>query len=199
MTVGAAARGPHVIDRLVAIVADRAITLSDVRAAIELGLVPQADVAAGDASVVRRLVDRALVAIEVERYGPGAPDEALVSQRVQEMEQALGAAGFAAAMARAGLDGPRLRALVREDLSIERYLGDRFGAAAEPTDDEVAQYARAGESERAQPGRVPPAGLEGEARAALTALRRQKLIDEWIESLRRRARITVMWPPAAGR
>jgi hypothetical protein len=187
--------GTEVIDRVVAMIGDRAITASDLRAAIDLGLVTRPTGPDADAVALRTLIDRTLVEQEVARYGPGAPDESLVRQRLAQIEERLGPGGLTAVMARSGLDEPRLRAIVRADIEIERYLADRFGAAAQPTDDEVLQYYREHQEEFERDGQVVAfAEAEASARAALSERRRQRLIDDWIEGLRRREAIRLVSP-----
>ena len=62
-----------VIDRVMAVVNQQPILLSDVNAAILFQLVPRAE--AGDplASTLDRLIERALILEEVERYQPPEP------------------------------------------------------------------------------------------------------------------------------
>lgn len=183
------------IDRVVATVGDRAITQSDLRAAVDLGLVARPDGPDGDAAALQALIDRTLVEQEVARYGPGTPDERLVEQRLEAIEARLGRDGLTAVMARSGLDEPRLRAIVRGEIEIERYLADRFGAAAQPTDDEVRQYYRDHQEEFTRDGQVVPfEEAEALARATLSERRRRRLIDGWVEGLRRRAAIRRLWP-----
>jgi hypothetical protein len=186
----------EVIDRLIAIVGNRGITLSDLRAVTELGFLDRA--VGSDTDAVRALVDRVLMLQEVERYGAGAPEEATVAKRLSEIEARLGPDGLATLMARAGVDRPRLQAIVREDLELSRYLTDRFGQAAQPTDDEVERYYREHPEEFSREGKVLPfAEAESAARAALTGRRRAKLVDQWIEGLRRRADVRIFWPDEA--
>jgi len=72
------------IDRVLAVAAGELIMLSDVTAARDLGLVP-APAATGDpiASVLARLVDRALILAEVDRYAPPEPGADAVDREVQ--------------------------------------------------------------------------------------------------------------------
>ena len=183
----------EVIDRVVATVGSRTITLSDVRAAVSLGLVAGAPAAdpAGQA-VVNAVVDRELVALEVERYGSGGTPEAAVDDRIAAISDRLGEGELARVMARAGLDPPRLRALVREQLQIERYLAERFGPAAQPTDDEVRRYFLERSAEFVRNG-APMSfeAAEPAAREALAAQRRQQLTADWIAGLRRRATVVI--------
>lgn len=186
----------EIIDRVVATLASRAITLSDVRAAVSLGLVPGPATAEPSLATVEAVVDRELVLLEVERFGPGAPDESAVDQRVSEITNRLGESELEMVMARAGLDVPRLRALVREQLQIERYLADRFGAAAQPTDEEVRAYFRDHAERFVKDGSVMSFDEAAPlARAALSDARRRELIDSWIAGLRRRTPAVIRMAP----
>jgi hypothetical protein len=192
-----AAPRAEVIDRVVATVGSRTVTLSDVRAALALGLVPADGGGELDQAVVRACTDRVLVALEVERYGGTAPDEAAVTRRVEALTGRLGPGGLAVVMARAGLDEPRLRALLREDLAIEKYLDERFGGAAQPTEDEVqAHYLGHPEAFMRGGSPIPFSEAEPAARQALVEQRKQQLIEGWLEGLRRRTPVDVKVPPA---
>ena len=188
--------GAEVIDRVVATVGSRAITLSDVRAAVSLGFVSGADTTEPAWDTIDAVVDRQLVWLEVERFGPGAPQESAVDARVAGITDRLGENELQKVMARAGLDMPRLRALVREQLQIERYLADRFGAAAQPTEEEVRLYFRDHPSEFVKDGTVLPfEQAEPLARTRLSDLRRRDLVDTWIAGLRRRTPIVIRVAP----
>ena len=69
------------IDRVLAVVAGQLITLTDVTAAIDLGL-QSADGAADPVrAVLSRLIDRELVLAEVDRYAPPEPTAGAVDLR----------------------------------------------------------------------------------------------------------------------
>jgi hypothetical protein len=130
-------QNPEVIDRTLAIVSGRAVTLSDARTALALGLVEGSSV---DAALVQRLVDRELMLRETERYQPPEPPR----QRIDEVlaaatSRAGGADGMARALAAGGFTADRLRAWVRDDLRIENYLAQRF-AADERRSDLIADW-----------------------------------------------------------
>ena len=191
LTCGAAPRA-EIIDRVVATVGPRAVTLSDVRAALALGFVPADAGGEQGQAVLRAITDRVLMALEVERYGGTAPDEATVTRRLDALTRRLGPSDVAGIMARTGLDEPRLRAFVREDLAIEKYIEERFGGAAQPTDDEVRDhylghpeaFTRAGVA-------IPFAEAEPAARQALVEQRKRALIEGWLEGLRRRTPVDI--------
>ncbi|MEO5739832.1 MAG: hypothetical protein ABIS29_04465 [Vicinamibacterales bacterium] len=164
----------EVIDRVLAILPGQIITLSDVEAALDLGLVdPQAggDRIAGGLSAV---VDRVLMLNEVRRVAPPEPSPAAIDARVALIRQRVGAAAeLLRLLAARGLDETVLRLYAADDLRLAAYLDERFSAAAQPTDEEVRQ---AGES----------------ARQSLTDSRRRTLISAWTAELRRRADVTVL-------
>ena len=191
-----------VIDRVVATVGTRTITLSDVRAAVALGIVPggAAPESADPApATVDALVDRELVWIEVDRFSPGAPAESAVDDRLAAISDRLGEGELEKVMARAGLDRPALRALVREQLQIEGYLADRFGAAAQPTEEEVRVYFRDHAEQFVKNGAAMSFDeAEPLARAALSDARRRELIDSWIAGLRRRTPVVIRTAPPEG-
>ncbi len=115
---------PEVVDRTLALVSGRAITLSDARTAVALGLVEGERV---DAGVVQRLVDRELMLREAERYQPPEP---LLSQVEAGLAAATARAGGDEALARTlaagGFTADRLRAWIRDDLRVQGYLRQRF-------------------------------------------------------------------------
>ena len=80
--VWAAAVGADVIDRVLATVEGRVITLSDVRIVKTLGLVAVPAGVDADKAILSALIDRLLVLEEVERYAPPEPDGAAVEERV---------------------------------------------------------------------------------------------------------------------
>jgi hypothetical protein len=176
---------PVMLDRLLATVAGQPITLSDVRAARLLR-----DTAAGldDERLVNSLVDRELMRTEVERYAVANPPDAAIDERLQAAAaRAGGDAPFAAALARAGLSSMQARAIVRDDLRIEAYLDQRFAATSQPTEDEVVSYYRTRHPDATVD--LPSAEALAGARRDLARERRQKIVEEWLSGLRRRAEI----------
>lgn len=117
---------PELIERTLAIVSGQAITLSDVQTAQTLGLVPASpDVGA----VAERLIERALMLREAERYAPAEPDEAEIVRRLQEITARVSKVELDRALMVGGFTEPRLRAWLRDDLRIAAYLEQRFPAA----------------------------------------------------------------------
>ena len=76
LTAAASAVQAEIVDRVLAVVGQRVITLSDARAAVTFGLVEPAVGADAVAEGVAYLVNRQLMLSEVDRYGvpPPGPD-----------------------------------------------------------------------------------------------------------------------------
>jgi hypothetical protein len=127
-----AAPRAEVIDRVLAVVAGQLITLTDVKAAIDLRL--QATDGAADPirAVLTKLIDRELVLAEVERYAPSEPTAESVDREVErvrarfESQEAL-----EVALATSGIDDKHLRETLRQDLRIRAYLDQRFTTASD--------------------------------------------------------------------
>jgi hypothetical protein len=180
----------EIIDRVLAVAAGTLIMLSDVQAAQVLHLV---DVPAGAdpvAAILPRLIDRALMLSEVERYAPPEPPEDQVARRLDEIRGFFpSSSAFAEALARVGMDERHLRETVRQDIRILAYVDQRF-AVPPPTDSDIERYYREHQGRFVRNGRTMP--LE-EARSqiaeAAAGERRQQLIDEWVSALRRRTEV----------
>jgi hypothetical protein len=114
----------ELVDRTLAIIAGRTVTLSDARTALALGLVEGAEV---DSGVVQRLVDRELMLREIDRYDPPEPSAERIDERLAAARAAAGGQdGLARVLRDGGFAERRLRAWIRDDLRIEGYLQQRF-------------------------------------------------------------------------
>jgi hypothetical protein len=184
----------QVVDRLVAIVGEQAITLSDVRAARTFKLVAAAVPDATDEALVADLVERELMRAEIERFGmPQPPADALEARVWLIRGRFASADAWNAALESCGLSELRFRAWVADDWRIEQYLQQRFDAAAQPTDEEVQQYYLSREREFAIDGRPRPFDeVRDEVRRRLTDSRRRTLVQEWLAGLRRRTEISLL-------
>jgi hypothetical protein len=178
--------GQELIDRVVARVEGQAITLADARAMLGLGLV---DVNHDDdpiASAIRQLIDRNLLLAEVGRVSPGEPDPASLRSRAGAQLQALSQS--------TGLDDQRIEEIARDNLRIQAYLNQRFGASIQASEDEVAQYYRAHLDEFQRNGQpMPFENAETAARQKASAERRKAVIAQWLGDLRRRADVVELY------
>jgi hypothetical protein len=180
----------EVIDRIVAVVDGAPITQSDVTAATKLGLVREP----GDplTAVVNRLIERRLMLKEVDRYAPPDPPGAEVARMIFEIQARVGSpAQFDAILLQTGIGFDQLRRHVRDDLRIESYLQQRFGAV-QPTEEEILQYYREHTAEFTQRGVLRPFEEAHDiVKAAIVAERRAATIRDWVADLRRRANVSI--------
>jgi hypothetical protein len=132
------------IERTLAIIGGQALTLSDVQTARALKLVEPAD---DFNAVTERLVERALVLREVDRYAPPEPDEAAIQQQLDRVRSQMSKDDFDRVLAAGGFTEARLRSWLRDDLRIVSYLNQRFASAgpqnrADLIDDWIADLRR---------------------------------------------------------
>jgi hypothetical protein len=151
------------LERVLAVVGGQLITLTDVTAAHDFGLVI---VAPGAADPIRaaltQLIDRELMLAEVDRYAPPEPSPEAIAEGLRIVRQRfVDDAAYQAALARSGIDENHLRDTLRQNLRITAYLSQRFVVA--PPNDVAA---------------LPP-----------LPDRERGLIDDWLAGLRRRATI----------
>jgi hypothetical protein len=121
------ASAADVIDRVMAVVNRRPILLSDVNAAIEFQLVSRSEVGDPVASTLDRLIERALILEEVERYQPPEPAAEEIDKRVEAIRQRFAIAdAFQKALASVGMTEAQLRSHIRDDLRSVTYINQRF-------------------------------------------------------------------------
>jgi hypothetical protein len=176
----------QLLDRIVARVNGVAITLTDVKAASALGIVDPPEEAA-----IQQLVDRQLVLGEVARFLPPEPPPAAVAVEAGTLTTRAGAR-LPEVMASTGLDEARIREIARENLRIQAYLNQRFGANVQLTEEEVAQYYRIHPEEFRRGGTLMPfTEAEPLARERASAERRAVTVARWMRDLRGRAAISL--------
>ena len=186
----------EIIDRILAVVDGALITQSDATGAIRLGLVRgPSDPVDGrkTGAVVDRLIERRLMLREVDRYAPPDPAQADVDRSVAEIRARAGSpAQFDAILLQTGIGLDQLQRHVRDDLRIESYLQQRFGAI-QPTEEEIRQYYRDHAAEFSRGGVLRPFEEAHDiVKAALVAERRAATVRDWLADLRRRANVNVL-------
>lgn len=118
------------IDRVLAVVGGRLITLTDVTAARDLGLQSTDNAADPVRAILSKLIDRELILAEVDRYAPPEPAADAVDLDVERIRARFASAeALSAALARSGVDEKHLRETVRQDLRIRAYMDQRFASA----------------------------------------------------------------------
>jgi hypothetical protein len=187
--------GAQVIDRILATVGG-ALVLQTV-AAVRLGFVqppPQGDPLQW---TLDRLIERRLMLIEVDRFGPPEPDFARIDARVRALDERIGSGTQLDAILReTGMSVDQLRLYIRDDLRIEAYIQQRFGATFQPTEDDIVSYYRTHPDEFTRDGRLLPfAEARAAARAAVMAQSRAAAVRDCLTGLRRRTEVNGLYLP----
>jgi hypothetical protein len=182
----------EIIDRVLAVVSGELILQSDVAAAREFGFSQGAQGApdAVDREVLSRLIDRALILSEVERYAPPEPDAAAVDGELEAVRRRFASSdAFQLALSRAGIGEEHLRGTIREDLRIRAYLDQRFTVPV-ATEAELTEYYRTHQDEFVRGGEPEPfERVRSEVAASRATARRRSMVSEWVGGLRRRAEV----------
>ena len=189
----------EVIDRIMAVVDAQIITLSDTRAALRFALVPE-DVSVDPVgAALQRLIDRRLMIAEVDRYAPPEPSPAQVDAAVAVIERRFqDALAMEIALNQSALSREELRRFVRDTLRIEAYLQQRFASVVQPSEDDVVRYYREQSSEFTVDGRLRPLDdVREAARAGATREQRARVVQQWLDGLRRRGSVIVLYLPGS--
>jgi hypothetical protein len=178
--------GQQLLDRVVARVNNVSITLTDVDAALGLGVVTVGGNEDPRAAATRQMIERQLILAEVARFAPPEPDAAAIDREVAEMKKRPGDR-LSALMQSTGLDEQRMREIARETLRIQAYLNQRFGTNVQVSVEEIEQYYRAHPDEFTRSGLLMSFDdAEAIARERASALRRAALVAQWLRDLRAR-------------
>lgn len=196
LAVGAPARA-EIIDRILATVGGALVLQTDAVAAVRLGFIEPPDGVNPLQWTLDRLIERRLMLIEVDRYGPPEPEFARIDARMQAVDQRIGSgARLEEILRETGMTVDQLRLYVRDDLRIDSYIQQRFGTIFQPTEDELVTYYRANPAQFTRDGTLLSFGeARTGARAALLAERREAAVREWVAGLRRRIEVNVLYLP----
>lgn len=187
----------EVIDRILATVGGGLILQTDAVAVVRLGFVTVPEGRDPLQWTMDRLIERRLMLIEVDRYGPPEPALEEIDRRMNAIDERIGSgARLDEILRETGLSVEQLRLYVRDDLRIEVYIRQRFGATFQPTEDDIVAYYKAHAAQFTRDGKLLPFGqARDEARAAVVAERRAAAVREWLAGLRRRAEVNVLYLP----
>jgi hypothetical protein len=191
LALSAPAPAQQLLDRVMARVGTTSIMLSDVLAAIGIGLVELPAGEDAQAVALRQLIERELAMAEVTRFAPDEPEAAAVEQEAARLR---GNAGMELnrLMRETGLDEARIRDLARENLRLQAYLNQRFGVTVQVTDDEVEAYYRENPGEFTRNGMLLSfEEAEPLARQRASARRRSETVAQWLRDLRARGAVTL--------
>ena len=188
--------GDELIDRVLAAVEGRVITLSDVRTAARFEFVKTGTAADIMAATLDGLIDRLVILAEVERYAPPEPDPDAIRNAVAAMRARIGSdQEVAAALRDAGLDEAALVQWARNDLRVAQYLRERFAGAADPSEEDVESYVRRHEADLLRTGRaLDDPEIRRLALERVSVERHEAVVAEWVKGLRARAGVTLTPP-----
>jgi hypothetical protein len=173
----------EVVERIVAVVDERPLLLSDVRALVAVRGLPEGE--ALEAAIDERLMHAEAVRIPQAEVPAEEEDRALAL--LLETHPAL----------RGAVPEADLRRLLRRQLAILKYVEFRFRPQVRVSDEEVR---RAWEEEQA--GRPAGPALEDEQEAIRGRLERGALderVEAWVKELRARADVRYVPSPAPAR
>ncbi|MCC7176570.1 MAG: hypothetical protein IT159_15360 [Bryobacterales bacterium] len=189
----------EIIDRVAATVGTRAITLSDVWEEIRVSaLLSRTEPDFGPASrkaAAARLVERALIEIEMEIGRYPAPREAEVNEELETIRKQYlqSTGGWTKALESYQVREEDVRRYLLRQLAVARFIDARFGPGVQVLEEEVQAYYQGRFAEEwagrtKQP--LPPleevhAGIE----EILRSRRVDALLDQWLDEARARARI----------
>ena len=189
------------LDRIVATVDERAITLSELNRAVVTGALERASGETDTAfreRVLSEMIDEYLRYRDALRFSPAAPDPAETDAALASLRDRLRQQGKDpdAEFRAAGMTEAEVRASLERQIVVTRYVRDRFTALVFITPEDVDQEYEAVSAEYRKSGRVAPPrdALEEELRGRVRDRRTSEEIDKWTRELREKARITRLAP-----
>jgi len=198
----AAAESPVLVDRIVAVVGEDPVLLSEVEEVIGLGL---AERGAGEGDtelrerVIDALIEQRLRFHEVDRSGFHRVPVTEIEARMAEIAAAFpDREAFLRRLAELGMTEQEVRQLVARQIAVLTYVEERLGARVFVGFDDIRAYyqetAVPGLERRGEP--VPPLDEVREAiRAVLHEQRLNQELERWTEELRAEADVVVFPPP----
>jgi hypothetical protein len=181
----------QLLDRVLARIDGAPLTLTDVQAAIGLGVVQLPPGPDAMAAGTQLMIDRQLELTEVQRFPPPEPDATPVAREAARLTMNAGTR-LAALMQSTGLTEQRISDIARDNLRIAAYLDQRFGTVVQVSDEDVATYYRTHEAEFTRGGdTIPFEEAEPTARQRVSNERRRATVEQWIRDLRSRADVAI--------
>jgi hypothetical protein len=185
-----------VLDYVVARVGDESIFMTDVRAAIGLGVVELGSDPDPQEAALQRLIDRRVMRKEILRGTPPQPTPEAIDAEVQRMKS-YAAGTLKAVMDANGVDEGHLRQLAIDTLRIQLYLDMRF-PRLDVNDADAEQYYRAHPNAFSRNGVMMTFDQAKSGAHELAAQeRRDTRISQWVTGLKKRTDVSRPPRPAA--
>ncbi len=193
---GNASGGDQLVDRIVAVVDEDPILLSDLEEVIGLGLAKKGVDETEDAfraRVLEGLIDQRLRFHEVDRFGFAEAPVAEIDARVAKIRGRFASdEEFKKRLREVGLTAEELHQLVARQLAVLTYVDERLGARVFVSLDDIRAYYRDVLTPKlTAEGQTVPAleTVREDIRALLKEQRLNEEIGRWTEELRREADI----------
>lgn len=193
---GAGQGGEVRLDRLLAEVNGRVITLSDLELARDLNAVLMFGRGGAPSSMreeLERLVDQELLRRELERFGVEEEEGGYVQARLAELRKGYAEiGGLPALLRRLGLLETELVAYLRLQAKLLRFIDLRFKPFVSAGDDEIASYYEESFARRLRAAGLPVPPLAEAAEKIRSILIEEKVnaaLDEWLRHARSASRI----------
>lgn len=194
----AMAPGAALIDRIAVIVGKHAIKASDIDRDLRLTAFlnrEQPDFSGGARrKAAERLIDQVIIREEVANGAYSSPTEADADGLLRQLRQDRfggSEARLREALSRYGLSEAQLRTHLAWQLTVLRFIDQRFRSGVLVTDEDVRAYydRRAADLKREYPGNNGLEALQPKIRASLEGERINQSFEEWIRQARGRNRI----------
>jgi len=185
----------EVIDRIVAVVNDKVITLTDVNIIQKFGLFEDVE-ETGEGDIQRRIVNRLInqklvIQLTSERLVVDEEElEALLSDLVQRTDPDLAEE----ALLQFGLDWDDLRSYLHEKLLFQKIISQRFSRGVIVSIEEIERYYEQVYVPSQRERNMSPQPMIEVLDRIEAALTREKVEDQvqgWIENLKREAKIQI--------
>jgi hypothetical protein len=198
LSLGTLLNGAVVVDRVAIIVGNRVVKVSDLerdlRVSQFLNRQPMDLSPAAKRKVADRLITQELIRQEVLNGGYSRPTEKDVEAFVQKLKHdrfSNSDSQFRSALAQYGLTDDELRKYLLWQLTVLRFIDERFRPGVLVTDEDVRAYYEANQAalQKANPKNSSLEALEPTIRETITGDRVNETFEEWIANTRRRIRI----------
>ena len=180
---------PELVDRIVAIIDRDVIMLSEAEQAMWLVEI-RSDAVAVLPDVVERLIEARLIEREVARFTDAPVPDEVVEEQLERVRSSFSSReDFETMLVSGGLGEAELRAEVRRQLTVNRYLERRFRALTYVTDDDIENYFSVEVLPALPDERGPTLEEIDQIRRILEEQRFNERVERWIDGLKDRARI----------
>jgi peptidyl-prolyl cis-trans isomerase SurA len=198
-----AAAERRLLDRIVALVDEDPILLSEVEQVVSLGLVarePGEDEPALRRRVLDGLIEQRVRFHEIDRFAfADVPGDEIERQFAAQRAQFASDEEFRARLAAVGLDEEGLRQLLARQVIVLTYVEERLGTRVFVGLEDIRAYYETQLVPRLRAAGTPPPPLDEVRQEIRQVLREERLnaeLERWTEELRREADVVDLWDAA---